>query len=642
MKKISPLPLLLFLFIVLRIFILLTEPPPDGFGFADFFRATSAHDLMSDRKFNIFDYTYRHNEGGSLVVTLILALFFKIFNISVFSLHLVGLFFSLCSFILGYYLIKKYFGLNEAIIFGVLFAFAPQAYVVLSSITWGSHMESILFTFLIIYFLGKLFSSQNNASKKEYFYSSFLGFICGFSIWFAYINIIGLIACIICTLIFEKGFFIRKSFLFFLLFFIVGLSPLVIYNITYASGRAGLVLYKPLYAHFFNTSFKKIVSKAFSLFVFDFPLSLFFKDGLMVSRKYLAYSSYFIYITIFSLFIIGGIKSGFFNIIRSNKKREFLNTFVFIYLATFFIIYLLSDFKVDPLNICKGYRYILAIAPLFFILFSQAYSFLSKKSRIFKVVIYGLILLNLLGVSSLLNFKNFLKNTTVSPISYWSFGISIASKFGDNLEKCVFYSQKLDLNSKNYFFYGLGGEMAYRYLANPEALSLEFKKIPEQYRMSFYMSLGENLGEMLRYNVREITAILGKLEKKYLKYAYIGLGVAVVSVRLSEMMYFSSQINDEYLCSFYEGVGVAILYSTQYGLEKCSAIIANSLEIDNKYKNCCFSGLSLIILLDERMPNWKEFLNTLRAFSDKVPERYRLNFLKGINEKYAIFKDIFY
>lgn len=641
MKNISPLLLFLLVFIALRMLVLLTESPQYGFGLAEFFRATAAHDLMSNRKFSLFDYTYRHNEGGSLVVALILVPIFKIFGTSAFSLHLVGLFFSICSFIIGFYLIKKYLGTKEANIFGIIFTLAPQAYLVLSYTAWGSHMESILFTFLIIYCLGKIFLTENIYPIKEYSYSSLLGLICGFSIWFGYINIIGLITCIMCILIFEKYFFLRKSFLFFLILFSIGLSPLIIYNINYAHGKIGMILYKPLYAHFFNINFKDFFSKTFSLFIYDFPLSLFFKDGLIVPRKYLAYFSYIFYIIIFSFFIVIRIKSGFSNLFMCNKSRKLINVFILVYLTIFFGIYLLSDFRVEPSNICKGYRYILAVSPLFFILLSQAYGFLSNKNYIWKGFIYVLILLNLIGISGLLNFKNFLKSTTVSPISYWSFGISIANKFGDNLEKCISYSQKLDSKSRNYFFYGLGEEMAQRCLTNPETLNNDFEKIPEQYRMTFYMSFGESVSNKLSYDIRKIMTFLNKLDKKYIRYAYIGLGGSMASNGLTNFKDFSKQINDKYICSFYEGVGGAILYSLQSDLKKCSSILTNSNEIDNIYRGCCFSGLSLIILLDERMPDWKCYLEALRASSEDIPDRYRTDFLKGINEKCGLLKKIF-
>lgn len=645
MRKILPLLLLLLLFIFLRIFILLMGNPE--IGQCEVFRATAAYDFISDRKFELFDYTFRHNEGGSLVVSLMTALFFKIFGVSVFSSHLSPLFISMMSFILGFYLINKYYGSKEAIIFGTVFIFAPQTYVSLSLITWGNHVESILFTFVMIYCLGKIISTEIVPLHREIVFPCLLGLVCGFSIWFAYINMIGVLTCVICIFISDKLFFFRKSFLFFLGFLIIGIAPLFIYNMNYAHGGIGIILYKPFYAHFIDFSLKRFFYKAYSLAIKDFPLSLFFTDGIIFSRKTLAFWNYLGYLVIFFLAIFVKIKSRNFNILKPdyNKKKNLLNVFIFIYLFLFLFIYLISDFSVQHGNSGqgKGYRYIAAILPLFFILFSKAYAYLFNKKYISNSFIYVLIFLNLSGMPEIQSTKNFLKSIKTSPISYQSFGWSIANKFGYNFDKCLAYSQKIELNARNIFFWGLGEEIFNHYINNYEKLNYEFQKLPEYYRSRFYLTLGIGASKNFTNikNIKKALISIEKIDKRYLKYVYYGLGGEIAMNRFSEISNFSKYINGEYLCFFYTGVGTGVFINTKYDLEKCNYILSNDTQIDEQYRNCCFSGIGLILLtLDEHIPKPKNYYQILKSSVHKINEKYRGYFLQGITENNMLLKEM--
>lgn len=642
MRKIPNLLVLSILFIFLRLVVLFTESPRALFF--ESFRATAAYDFISDRNFSLFDYSFRHNEGGSLVVALMAALVFKIFGMSVFSLHLVPLFFTFISFVIGYYLVKKYNGLKKARLFAIIFIFAPQAYIRLTLLIFGNHVESILFTFIIIYCLGNIF--DDTSSVREFFYSCLLGLVCGFSIWFAYINMMGVLTFLICVFIFNRSFYMRKTFLFFLIFFAVGIAPLVIYNLTYAHGGVGVVLYKPLWVHFCSAGFTQILKKAYALFMYDFPQALFFCNGLFIPRKLLAYFNYVVYMVIFLSFFKVKLRDEKYGIadIFSLKKKKIIDVFVFIYICLFLLIYLVGDFKVDPGNIeyGKGYRYIVAILPLFFILFSRAYIFLLYKKRISIWPICILIFFNLLGMVKLFDLKNFLKSTRTSPLSYQSFGWSIANKFGYDFDKCLLYSQRIRLNSRNYFFAGLGEEMAYYYVIDSAKLNLEFERIPEQYRPVFFISLGGGINSKLFPDSGKIVDTISKVAKKYRKYAYVGLGADVAIDRFSNIEYISRYISNEYKCLYYEGVGAGVLYSKQYNLKECNDILGKVIHIKEQYRQCCYSGISFVSLdIDENVGNPENFYKMLESYSSKIDPGYRSCFLDGFTEKRMLLREIY-
>lgn len=640
MKRINPLILFVLLFLSLRIIMLLMEPA--WLGFCEAFRATAAHDLITERKFALFDYAFRHNEGGSLFVALIAAVFFKIFRESIFSLHLVPLTFSLASLILGYSLLKKYSNILAANIFAAVFIFAPQTYIRLSLLIFGNHAESILFTFIILFCLGKIFLGKELGFEQEARYLSLLGFVCGFSIWFAYINLIALLSCFVCLFFFDRSLFKRKSFLFFPVFFILGISPLIIYNLTYAYGGTGFVLNKPLYSHFFNNNFQGVLSKAYTFFIYDLPQSLFYTSVWIFSRNILAYSFYLISISILILFIFAKIKSNPAGKKDYFEKKQFLNIFVLIYLIIFLLIYLLSDFKVDPRNVeqGKGYRYVIALFPLFLIIFSQAFSFLVRKRYVSIKFIYALIFINFLGLGHFIDYRNFLKSTMVLPISYQSFGFSIADKFDNDLEKCSVYSEKVPLNLRNFYFWGIGEKVAMRYIDNPGRFSRGFQAIPEEYRPSFYLGFGNDIAREVSDNIEKIMNLANSLDDKYRKYVYTGIGLVTALERFENVKIFSEHINDEYLCFFYEGIGAAVFYSSNYDLVKCNDILTNNAKIKEQYRKCCFRGISFIFV-EESLPNPKSFYDTLKFSVDKITKKYQNDFSEGLKEKRLLLEGTF-
>ena len=83
MKNKSAFFSLLLLMILLRLLVL--SFGSDQLSFSESFKAMAAYDLISERNFDFFDYTFRHNDGGSLATVLLAAIMFKLFGVTVFS-----------------------------------------------------------------------------------------------------------------------------------------------------------------------------------------------------------------------------------------------------------------------------------------------------------------------------------------------------------------------------------------------------------------------------------------------------------------------------------------------------------------------------------------------------------------------------
>lgn len=131
-------------------------------------------------------YQYEHYAGGSMVVGLVAAPFFKLFGPTYFSLKLAPLLFSLCLLITLLLLTRKWFGSPAWIILGVLYLFAPAFFIERSLVAYGNHMEVGLFYALslaCLYFTSK--PAQSAWIKNPVAFFAF-GLTCGFGVFFDY------------------------------------------------------------------------------------------------------------------------------------------------------------------------------------------------------------------------------------------------------------------------------------------------------------------------------------------------------------------------------------------------------------------------------------------------------------------------
>jgi len=111
---------LITLFLLLRLLLLFFGIEPFTYR-EEFYRGTIAKELREGLKFPFIEYRADDYQGGSLVVGSLAVPFFFLFGPNLISLKLVGLLFSLGSFILLYYFCKRYFSQRTTMITCVVY-----------------------------------------------------------------------------------------------------------------------------------------------------------------------------------------------------------------------------------------------------------------------------------------------------------------------------------------------------------------------------------------------------------------------------------------------------------------------------------------------------------------------------------------
>ena len=218
---------LLLLFVATRVLFLLFAHPHFFFGVEELARGVLAHDIISGNKLlPLYTYQIDHYSGGSLVVGVLAAPFFWILGPSVFALKLVALLFFTVTLMIWYLIGLRYFNRTVAVLFSLLFIFAPPPFIRLSVLTMGFHTESVFFTAITILILYKILFS---GTKNDRLYLV-LGLFCGLGLWFAYIFGITLVCVLICWFSHDQKFLLKKGFLLFCVGFLIGFTPWIVYN----------------------------------------------------------------------------------------------------------------------------------------------------------------------------------------------------------------------------------------------------------------------------------------------------------------------------------------------------------------------------------------------------------------------------
>ena len=371
--------ILLFLFLAMRLWIL-----SSGIFMShedELYNGTITREILKGLKIPLFDYHSEPYAGGTLVVGILAVPFFYFFGSSYFSLKLVALTLSLGSLIICFILLKRHFSLKAATIAGLLFIFPPSLYTDSSLITLGNHGESIFFTILTTFlFFEIFFNGQDNPianNKRSYFLIFLFGMVSGFSLYFSYIYLYTLLTCFFLWFVFDRTFFMKKSFLIYCLSFLTGFIPWLYYNITHSF--MGITVMADRYA---GRALQKtpFLSKAGKYFFFDIPYILNFHH-INISRIATARYLYSLILLISFLFVIWKSRKSFLKMaeafipvkIYRNPSKEITRESFFIIAFIFFsLIYLSGNYVSLSGNIepYLGHRHLVSLFPIFFIMIS--------------------------------------------------------------------------------------------------------------------------------------------------------------------------------------------------------------------------------------------------------------------------------
>jgi hypothetical protein len=219
-------------------------------------RGNIAREVVDGPLLPVQDYQHSPNVGGSVVVGLMAVPFLAVLGDSIASVRAVPILFNLVSVFLLVILLDRFVSRRAAWIGGVLFAFAPPGYSLVSITAFGTHLENNAFTLLALLLFLNLHRLGTSGDARAWIGTRYvgseprsgetrtavaLGFVCGFALYFGYFFAVALIAMLAFEWLHDKLFWLRRWFRFALFGFAAGFAPWILYNL--AGNFRGLAIY---------------------------------------------------------------------------------------------------------------------------------------------------------------------------------------------------------------------------------------------------------------------------------------------------------------------------------------------------------------------------------------------------------------
>ncbi len=257
--------------------------------------------------------------GGSLIAYTA-AIFFLFFGISILTLKMSLLVFVAISIYFSYLLGKAYFDEKHGLLMALLMA-APSTSAIIASITFYETAMMLMFSPLILFIINKV-----RCQEKIYLYS-LLGIVSGLAFWCSP-STAPLLFIIATFFILKKNrsLFFKKIFVF-IISFIIGSLPLIVYNITHNFStffrvggygleldREGLATYPNLWACFLDRILFKIS---------NYPVT--FLKAIAVKMKFLSLEkSSFLFLNLPAAFVYTFSLGYFLYSLFNNIRKEYV------------------------------------------------------------------------------------------------------------------------------------------------------------------------------------------------------------------------------------------------------------------------------------------------------------------------------
>ncbi len=515
--------------------------------------------------FDIVQYEPYH--GGYVLSAILAVPFYLLFGPTVISFKMVALCYGVSIIIVAWYLLKTTFRAETALLFCLLFIFAPPVLIKNSLVSWGNYYESTLYTLL-----GFIFIKNIITEKAEILQYVLLGFLSGFILWCNYINVIAIICWGIFWMIMDRKSLFSPRILLAAGAFLTGLAPFFVNKVL--NGSMVLSVYsKPLYEYFLADGIKPVLYKAYFFIVKGFPFSFLFssykKSGLI--SGYLWYLSFivafvFLIVLIFKAFLSSGGKDRDINGEWQNKLSFFLVLYVFVYSC----FYLTSSFESQYICNFKDNRYLVPLYPVVLMIISIAAGYLLKSKRKVFVCLsaFTCLCLILSGYFSLTNiifsapfsentnyrgynfrglalhwyhysdaadFENKLKNWSPQYYPYlyqgfgWQYGWTNPSggatgwEFNFNKDEFENLIRNLNPQFKGYAYGGLAWSFNYACKGNASKILEHLKDIPDEYKEFFLRQAVWN-GESYPSNPEQWLFTVKDYPDRFKHIGYEGIG----------------------------------------------------------------------------------------------------------------------
>ena len=656
--------LLSIVFLLFRLPILFTSIDKIYDG-QELYMGTIAKEVIEGRTLPLFDYQWDRSKGGTLVAGILAIPFFLVFGQSYFSLKLLALFFSLVILVLSYLFLWKFFDRKVALIGSILFILSPPLFTKFSLMSYGRHYESnlfmiaVIFIFFQIFFRAELPSNSINLSPKQKdlnrdkkIYFAVFGLVSGFAMFFDYIFLVTLVVCFLFWFIFDKRFILRKSFLVFLIFFVVGFSPWIYYNITHNFEGICLdenVPDRPMQELFLSNSPIESVKKLTVLLIYELPNSFSFENFGNIPGHIFSYLYYLVFILsicvllwlnrkIILKLMLGIVPWKGLRILPGHIHRE---AFILTYPIVFFLLYSFGCYTVrmgdDEFFAFYGYRKLIVLYPFIFIIISlfliKLWNWIRRGSKIAPIVflfmIVFLITSGLAANYNLISLRNFGNHLIYEGYCYDALGSLIGKRFGNDISTTIAFANKVDQPYRAFVFRGIGWDFGWRFYQEMEEYIVRISEIDLKNRPYAVEGLGVFLGWKFKNDIKHTAYFINQIDKEYRPHVYRGLGGIIgwrFGHRIDRSLRKINQVDQEYQSYCYQGLGEAIGSRFGQNITKCIGFLD---KIEPEYQCFAFEGLG-------RHLGWryKYYIkkHTL-SLVEKIPERLRTCFIKGLQRK---------
>lgn len=571
------------------------------------YRGTIANELMSGLHFNLFDYQLSGWEGGMLVSGILVSPFFFFFGRTILSLQMAAVLFLLLSLFILFFLLKRNTGIIAAAAGCLLFIFPPLEFLRRSLAYFGNHCESVFFSLIISLLLLELIYRPGNESRKRLLYL-LLGLLSGFGIYFDYLVGIAVFACLIFLIAFDKGFFLKKTFILFFFGFVFGFSPWIYYNSTHHF--QGLFIYsRSLGNYLFSNKLSGIVHN-FRDFLWPHLSEAFTflgNSSLSDSIFSAAYFSIFLFCLLFQLWSqrrsLFRLFSALIPLKRFSASTQGIAPKVFL---IFYLIVFCSIFGIFiPVEKVSRPSAIWPFA-VSIIAFSFTELWRYKKLRFIIAVFYLLILA--IGLSTSLNFvtlNNPYQDYKTQGFSYFAFGDLIGNYEDCSMKRLTFADRFAQPYRDDYINGAASSIVRYCHLSKDTLKEVFSFKDRVKDKNLFFEWFGEGIGEgfsedyhtfnkSLFDNYRNLIEDISRLDREAIRHFFHGLGNGTGKDYTRGDVFLNfllEQAKEEGRDYFFFGYVEQMAKESMFESDYISRVICRFEQLEGKYKPYAFERL---------------------------------------------------
>jgi len=329
-------------------------------------RGNMANDILEGPLLPVSGYQYAHFFGGSVVAGLLAVPSFVVFGRTLFALKLVPIICHLIALVFLFLILDRYVSRLAALLAATLFALSPPGYTLLTTVCWGSHMESAALALASVWVFMRLHETNPNSLPRRFGW----GILAGFSVYFGYQCLLFVGALSLFDLARDRRILWSRAMLVQVIAFVIGFLPWITYNVE--NDFAGLHLYgRSIVDHMAEEPTQSATERFTALIVEDLPEAFFFDElagipGVAINSALALLAA--IALACSAWHLRGRMRQFVLGLVRGRGEAGIVHpgAIALVYLTLFLIGFALSDFEIgkEPKDIAK-YRYAMPPFPFF-------------------------------------------------------------------------------------------------------------------------------------------------------------------------------------------------------------------------------------------------------------------------------------